>query len=234
MHEAEQLIARGRPLPAYDLTKRLLATHPANARLLLLNARALRRCGALWRALTILEGMSSPDVDGERRGLLAAVHKEIFLRGQAAGTDPKAHLRIAQRLYWDVFDESTGQAYWHGINAATLAFVLGYESVARALAERVLGVCQRPAGSATDYWLPATRGEAALLLGLTTLPMRRRRSLTGSGGNQLLHEALLLVQQLLREREVRLDDLLRRRQPWHGGLGRHRRSRHRGRERRMT
>jgi class 3 adenylate cyclase/tetratricopeptide (TPR) repeat protein len=165
LHEAEQLIARGRPLPAYDLTKRLLATYPANARLLLLNARALRRCGALWRALTILEGISGPDVDGERRGLLAAVHKEIFLRGQAAGTDPRAHLRVAQQLYQEVFDESTGQAYWHGINAATLAFVLGHESVARELAERVLRVCERTAGSATDYWLPATRGEATLLLG---------------------------------------------------------------------
>src|SRR5688572_8082217 len=46
----------------------------------------------------------------------------------------------------------------------------------------------------------------------------RRRHLIGSGGSQLLHEALLLVQQLLSECEGRLDDLLNRGHLWDGRL----------------
>ena len=72
--QADQLIARGRPLPAYDLTRRWLGEYPDDAELVLCNARALRRCGALHQALRALEGLANrPDDDGECRGLAAAV-----------------------------------------------------------------------------------------------------------------------------------------------------------------
>jgi len=165
--QAAQLISRGRPLPAYDLTKRWLAAHPDDVEFQVCNARALRRCGALHRALALLERIpDTPDVSAERRGLLAAAHKELFVRAHGRGASGLDHLHVAQRLYRGVFDESGGKHYWHGINAATLAALRGDWDDARALAERVLAVCESVGeGAQGDYWLPATRGEAALLLG---------------------------------------------------------------------
>jgi adenylate cyclase len=166
--EVDQLIARGQPLPAYDLTKRWLAIAPSDPELRLRNARALRRCGALQRALTVLEGLTDrPDDDGERRGLLAAVYKELFVRtlrhGGARGGE---HLERAYGLYRQVFDESSGAKYWHGINAATLAFLLGREDDARRLADQVARACGGPrTASSDDYWWQATCAEAALVLG---------------------------------------------------------------------
>ncbi len=163
--QADRLIAAGRPLPAYDLTKRLLAADPSDDAVRLRNAHALRRCGALTLALATLDasGGERPDPTGEVRGLRAAVHKELFARrpGSAAAAE---NLATAQRLYQEVFEESRGTQYWQGINAATLALLLGREPLARGLAERVLAACG-PARNEADYWLLATRAEAALVLG---------------------------------------------------------------------
>ncbi len=166
--QVQHLIALGRPLPAYDLTKRWLTEHPADPEFRLHNARALRRCGALQSALDVLDDLSDqPDGDGERRGLLAAVNKEMFSRFVRRGDSRAAeHLQRAQHLYQEVFDESQGVRYWHGINAATLAFLVGRESDARALAQRVWTACEAvEADSAGDYWWLATRAEAALVQG---------------------------------------------------------------------
>jgi len=149
LHEVDHLIARGLPLPAYDLSKRWLAAHPDDVAFRLCNARALRRCGALQGALSVLEDLATfPDQDGEYRGLLAAVHKELFARSFQR-RDPAAgeHLRRAQQLYREVFDESQGTKYWHGINAATLAFVLGRKT-RRASLRRAYGTPAKP-------WIPA-------------------------------------------------------------------------------
>jgi class 3 adenylate cyclase len=135
---------------------------------MLRNARALRRCGALQHALAVVDSLvDGSDADGERRGLLAAINKEMFSRadhrGDAAAGD---FLRRAQELYQEVFEESHGVQYWHGINAATLAFLLGRNSDARDLAQRVCAACDVvEVGSAVDYWRLATRAEAALVLG---------------------------------------------------------------------
>ena len=164
--QVDALIAGGRPLPAYDLSKRWVRDHPADAEMKLRNARALRRCGALQHALGVLDELGhDPDPDGERRGLRAAVHKEMFCRYRTEG-EMLVHLRTAQRLYQDVFEESNGKQYWHGINAATLAFVLGRVDLARDLAQRVVARCgELEAASDGDYWVRATRAEAALVLG---------------------------------------------------------------------
>lgn len=167
--QADDMIARAQPLPAYDLTKRWLAKYPADAEVQIRNARALRRCGALHRALSVLAGIGDTlDAGGERRGLLAAVHKELFIRsrGQAQSGTALEHLRFAQQLYNEVFDQSGGTHYWHGVNAATLAALQGREEVAQTIAARVWSACFAVGtGEPTDYWLPATRGETALLQG---------------------------------------------------------------------
>ncbi|MFT8131028.1 hypothetical protein, partial [Salmonella enterica] len=67
--------------------------------------------------------------------------------------------------YRDVFDESQGRKYWHGINAATLALTMGQEAVARELAQRVLAACATVERADGDYWVLATSAEASLVLG---------------------------------------------------------------------
>jgi hypothetical protein len=164
---ADRLIAQGQPLQAYDLTKRLLEQYPDDDAVRLRNAHALRRCGALGLALRTLDALrNGQDGDGERRGLRAAVHKELFVGSrQRPSADSLEHLRLAQRLYREVFDESQGRQYWHGINAATLALTMGHDASARELAQRVADACAALDQDATDYWLMATRAEAALVLG---------------------------------------------------------------------
>lgn len=163
--QTDRMIAQGRPLLAYDLSKRWLAAHANDEELQLRNARALRRCGALVAALQMLDSMGDAlDDDGERRGLRAAVHKEMFARASTNGAALE-HLRHSQRLYQDVFEESGGVKYWHGINAATLAFLLGRVETARELAQRVAYACATIDDTDADYWLLATRAEAALIQG---------------------------------------------------------------------
>ena len=185
--ESDRLIARGRPLPAYDLTKRWLAEHPGDADVQLANARALRRCGALRLALAALDKLGeTPDPTGERRGVRAAVYKELFvrsLRDPASGAVD--HLVRAQSLYQDAFDESNDARYWHGINAATLAFLLGQDELARSLAERVAASCATSEAPADAYWLVATRAEAALVLGRFDVAAAEYREAVKAGGDRI-------------------------------------------------
>ena len=199
--QADRLIAQGQPLRAYDLTKRLLAERPNDERIALRNAHALRRCGALGLALRNLDRLTGPDVDGERRGLIAAVHKEMFVRARnRPGSDSLEHLRRAQRLYQDVFDESGGTKYWHGINAATLAILTGDEDLARALAARVWAACPAPAHSDDPYWLLATRAEAALVQGRLDVAADEYRKAVRVAGDRISdiaatrQNAMLLLQ----------------------------------------
>jgi tetratricopeptide (TPR) repeat protein len=199
--QVDRLIERGLPLPAYDLTKRWLAAHPDDADLKLRNARALRRSGAQQRALAVLEELrDQPDDDGERRGLLAAVNKELFSRSFRRA-EPRAveFLRRAQRLYREVFDESNGVKYWHGINAATLAFAAGETETAREIAARVWAACEAEQGTRRDYWWLATRAEAALVLRRFELAASLYREALKAAGERIgdvastRHNALMLL-----------------------------------------
>jgi class 3 adenylate cyclase len=199
--QADGLIAQGQPLRAYDLTKRLLAEHPDDARVRLRNAHALRRCGALGLALRILDGLHGPDADGERRGLIAAVHKEMFVRTRGRRQpDSLEHLQRAQRLYQEVFEESHGTKYWHGINAATLAVLMGDDVLARELAARVWAACPAPARPEDAYWLLATRAEAALVQGRLDVAADEYRNAVRVAGDRISdiaatrQNALLLLQ----------------------------------------
>ena len=200
--QVDRSIERGLPLPAYDLTKRWLAAHPNDADLKLRNARALRRCGAPQRALAVLEELRDrPDGDGERRGLLAAVNKELFSRSFHRA-EPRAveFLRRAQRLYREVFDESNGVKYWHGINAATLAFAAEETEAAREIAARVWDACEAEQPDARDYWWLATRAEAALVLGRFELAASLYKEALNAAGERIgdvastRHNALMLLE----------------------------------------
>jgi hypothetical protein len=184
---ADRLIAQGQPLRAYDLTKQLLERYPDDDAVRLRNAHALRRCGALSLALRTLDQLrDATDIDGERRGLRAAVHKELFVGArQRTSAEALEHLRLAQRLYREVFDESQGRKYWHGINAATLALIMGHDSDARDLARRVAAACGEHDDDPADYWLMATRAESALVLGRVADAAGDYRSAVAAAGDRI-------------------------------------------------
>jgi class 3 adenylate cyclase/tetratricopeptide (TPR) repeat protein len=158
----------GEPILAYDMLSAGLKLWPRDMRLRQLLALALLRSGATFQALKILEELRQEGQSSEETlGLLARAYKD--LAEQTA--DP-----AAQRQRWgkakEIYAASYAQTggYWTGINAATMARLLGEEEEAETLALRVKRQCLTELESlqskATErYWLLATLGEAALIRG---------------------------------------------------------------------
>ncbi len=103
--------------------------------------------------------------DEETLGLLARTHKDLA----ADALDDKErrhHLELAFHFYRDAHHLSQG--YYSGINAATMALLLGDQEDASALARGVREQCIRLRDTDRNrgdlYWILATLGEAALVL----------------------------------------------------------------------
>jgi class 3 adenylate cyclase len=165
---AAQLSRLGEPLLSYDVANEGLSHFPGDVRLRRLLALALARSGATDSARGILEKLAvESHNDEETIGLLARTHKDAADNF----TDPtqrREHLCRAQELYTKAFEQTGG--YWSGINAATMAVLLGQADRAAKLAREVRDACneeiQRIEQSKGDrYWLFATLGEASLILG---------------------------------------------------------------------
>jgi len=165
----ERILKLGEPLLAYDVVCEGLVCFPDDSRLQQLQGLALARSGSLERANLILEKLNAEGCnDEETQGILARTHKSLGLRARHRH-DPEgqAHLRRSLELYSEAYDRFGG--YWTGINAATLALLLGDKGQATALAGRVyeqtLRELERVEAKAGDtYWPLATLGEAALVL----------------------------------------------------------------------
>jgi class 3 adenylate cyclase/tetratricopeptide (TPR) repeat protein len=166
----ERMLRLGEPLLAYDLIDEGLALFPGDPRLRQLQALALARSGDSGRALSVLATLRDEGhADEETLGLLARTYKDLGVR--AAGRDAtEAHdyFRHALETYADAHARHGGS--WTGINAASMALVLGDEAKARALAalvrEQGLRELERAEADGGDtYWPTATLGEAALILG---------------------------------------------------------------------
>ncbi len=159
---------------------RLLATGlevwPQDVRLRQLLGLALARTGASDRANAILLRLyREGHADEETRGILARTFKDLW----AQGGDPavqEAHLRSACEFYTRAYRLTAERgtpgekSRWTGINAATTALLLGEKDRAAALAREVRTLCleelKRPVDAGGDtYWIHATLGEAALILG---------------------------------------------------------------------
>ena len=162
----QQLLKRGEPLAAYDVLADGLREFPGNARLRQLTALALARSGASQLASPILhELVREGHEDVETLGLLGRTHKDL----SDAGGEPsvrRGHLEQAFHFY-----EAAYQTYggiWSGINAATMALLLGDAERAKALASAVRDQCEATQridpNAKNDYWTIATLGEAALIL----------------------------------------------------------------------
>jgi class 3 adenylate cyclase len=164
----ERILKLGEPLVAYDVVAEGMKSFPQDLRLRQLLGLALARSGAAEPANKVLEQLyQDGHRDEETLGLLARTYKD--LAGEEADVSKtRQHLRRAYELYAQGYETSGG--YWSGINAATLALLLGDRESAVALARLVKEQCRQrlrgvAEGSGERYWLISTLGEAALLLG---------------------------------------------------------------------
>jgi class 3 adenylate cyclase/tetratricopeptide (TPR) repeat protein len=167
---AQRMLDAGEPLLAYDLVDEGLAAFPVDVRLRQLQGLALARGGDPERAGRILARLVEQGHDDEETlGLLARTDKDLGLG--SVDRDPekaRGYLLRSFQTYADAYQKTGGT--WTGINAATLALVLGDEPRAKDLARRVFDEGLREweeAGAAgkDTYWSMATLGEAALILG---------------------------------------------------------------------
>jgi len=171
---AQALLRAGEPLLAFDLVQEGQGRWPQDPNIQMLEGLSLARSGAAERAHAVLAKLyaaghrDEPTVAG-----LARAHKDLWQRSSRPDQQ-RHHLQRAEALYTEAFEAAKSVRYWSGINAATLALLNGQHEVAaararevQATAERLLAGAQRGAAdfTAEHYWLCATLGEAALLLG---------------------------------------------------------------------
>ncbi len=171
--DVEQFLRQGEPLLAYNAVQDGLRVWPGNLRLRQLRGLAIARSGDTARANALLCELAAEGVaDAETLGMLARTHKDLALASRSAA-ERTSHLASAFRTYSLAYaaarlNVALGDASYTGINAATIAVLQGDLATARRIAREVRELCFRakeePAG-ATDYWLDATLGEAALILG---------------------------------------------------------------------
>jgi hypothetical protein len=223
-YEAERLLRIGEPLVAYNVIRQALEEHPGYPRLRQLEGLALARSGALRRANDVLSTLRDEGhSDGETLGLLARTHKDLGLQS-VDESSRKHHLAAALEIYTAGYRESrrrnaVDEAYYTGINAATVAFLCGQADEARAIATDVEDLCEQAMramepDSANAYWPQATLAEAALIRGDLDAA-RQRYAAAGrlAGGrygdlSSTRHQARLLLEHMGKSASW-LDDIIR-------------------------
>ena len=161
---ADEILALGEPLVAYDVVREAILKWPDNPRLRQLQGLALARSGATDRANVILEELrQSGHSDEETLGMLARTYKDLGMRAGTT-TERDQYWRRSAEIYLQAY-ESTG-GYWSGINAATMTLLVDEEVRATELAKRVRAQCQQILSrrNADEYWVLAVMAEAALIL----------------------------------------------------------------------
>jgi class 3 adenylate cyclase len=144
-----------------------LKSRPADVPLRQLVALALARSGATQRANTILTQLRAEGHrDEETLGILARTHKDLWTNATTTA-ERSRQLKLARKFYYEAYKLNRG--YYSGINAATLALLLGKKEEARTLAQKVRAACLGELKSLAEdseyrYWPLATLGEACLVL----------------------------------------------------------------------
>ena len=163
----DSILRLGEPLMAYDVLAEGLQKWPNDIRLQQLMALALARSGATHRANSmVLQLLESGHHDEETISLLARTHKDLWLQATEPQEKKKQLEKAAQR-YKEAYQLT--DSYYPGINAATMAMLMGNKKQACTFAQEVRDQCisklqTRNQGSGDDYWLLATLGETALIL----------------------------------------------------------------------
>jgi len=174
----EECLRQGEPLLAYNAVQEGLQAHPQSLRLRQLKALAMARSGDIERANRLLQELAEEGVaDAETLGMLARTHKDLAVRTD--GIERVFHLASAFRIYHRAYDAAraggvSADAWYTGINAAAVAVLQEDLARARRIAGEVKELCVGALAAASaadnapaagDYWLEATLGEAALILG---------------------------------------------------------------------
>jgi class 3 adenylate cyclase/tetratricopeptide (TPR) repeat protein len=164
----DRILKLGEPLMAYDVVAEGIKFFPKDVRLRQLLALALARSGAAAGANAILEELyREGHRDEETVGLLGRTYKD--LAGEAVdSSEAFRYLQRACSLYTEAYQATRG--YWSGINAATLALLLGEREKSLTLAREIREQCRfelnRVKEASRDrYWVLSTLGEAALIAG---------------------------------------------------------------------
>jgi class 3 adenylate cyclase/tetratricopeptide (TPR) repeat protein len=165
---AEALLKFAETLMALEVVHEGLGRWPADVRLRQLLGLALARSGAVERAWQVLAVLfEEGNRDAETVGLLARTHKGL---GAASDSPEERARNFRESLlhYRAAFERY--QEPWLGINAATLAMVVGEEAVALGLAIDVRALCEHQVleadrGGKDSFYTYATLGEAELILG---------------------------------------------------------------------
>src|SRR6185369_15138181 len=162
-----RVLKLGQPLLAYDVLTEGLKGDPSNVEMRQQLALALARSGAAQRGNSILAKLREEGHrDEETLGILARTHKDLWAHATKK-REQKRQLQLAHKFYHEAYNLSSG--YYSGINAATLALLLGRVEQARRLATEVRHACMAelktlPAESPNRYYPLATLGEACLIL----------------------------------------------------------------------
>ncbi|MGI8436931.1 MAG: tetratricopeptide repeat-containing protein [Chthoniobacterales bacterium] len=160
----DKVLRAGEPLLAHDIVCEGLQHFPQDVRLRQLQGLSLARSGASARAGEILAQLrAEKHADEETLGMLARTYKDAArTAGNAKIT--RHYLRRASAIYDEAYGLSGGN--WTGINAATIALLIGKTARARTLAREVHQACLAEVRRtrADKFWHFATLGEAALIL----------------------------------------------------------------------
>ncbi len=204
---ANRLLALDEPLVAYDVVHHGLERFRDHVRLRQLRAVALKRSGAAAAANAIASALVAEDhADGETLGILASTHR-VLARQARTRRERDQELETAQLAYERgyrvaVANGALDDAIYAGINAASVAFLLGRERAAQATAGEVQRHCEARLADGADYWAEASFAEAALVLGdlETARSWYARAAATGRGHYANLTATRQQARELLRHR----------------------------------
>jgi len=167
----DQHLRHGEPLLAYNAVQEGLVLWPHSLRLRQLKGLATARSGDTERANKLLRELADTGhADAETLGILARTHKDLALRASDAAGRAK-HLSAAFGIYQRAYEDarsggSAADVGYTGINAAAIAVLQGELASARRIAHDVRAHCLRVLeAQPNDYWIAATLGEAALIMG---------------------------------------------------------------------
>ena len=163
---SRQFLKLGESKNAYEVAKEGLSFIPRDVSLRQIMALALVRTGNTSRAIELAQILYDEGYrDEETLGLLGRAYKDLADK-TVKEDDKKYNQQCSFEMYNQAFEETGG--YYSGINAATLAVLMGEKTTARDIAHRVREKCQveldsRRADSDELYWLIATLAETSLI-----------------------------------------------------------------------
>jgi len=163
---ADWILQMGEPLIAYDLVAEGLQQWPQDYNLQQLMALALLKSGAVQRAYQLLLQLQKQGHQNAKTiAMLGRIYKDMAIQAQSH-EEKQTYYRLSYEHYQQAY--TLGQRWSAGINAATLALILGNRQQAHQLANEVKTACLQELARIQvehqdPYWCYATLGEVALI-----------------------------------------------------------------------